>query len=159
MGLTKQGIVVQILSSLRARKEHEALCTTNDCKVVVNHLVRKYSEPLTREGGQQRRKSRAVAAGETDDTVDDHAIPVIVLVEELLDFDNKQVAVNETNLRRVEALLDDSILLVEITRGEDAQLAANGYQQRMPEGWRVQGHPYHRDPLARYRAAGIEIHT
>lgn len=159
MALTTRGIAVQILSSLQARKDHEALCTTNDCKVVVNHLVRKYSEPLTRDGDQRRLNSRAVAAGETDDTRDDHAIPVIVLVAELLSLGKEQVVVNETNLRHVEELLADSVLLVKITRGEDALLSASGYQQRMPDGWRDPAHRYYRDPLARYKAAGIEINT
>jgi hypothetical protein len=50
MPLTTRGIAVQILASLRARLEHASECTDSDCKVSVNHLIRKYTEPLQRAG-------------------------------------------------------------------------------------------------------------
>jgi hypothetical protein len=157
MPLTTRGIAAQILSSVQALKRHHQFCSTNDCKVVVNHLVRKYSEPLAREGNQRHLRSRLVGNGETDDTVEDHAIPVIVLVEKLLSLRDDQVVVSEANLQHIERQLSESLLLVEITEGEDAILSAKGFQRRMPDGWGDSAHPYYRDPLARYKAAGIEL--
>lgn len=155
MPLTTRGICVQILSSVRALREHSADCSTNDCKVVLNHLVRKFSEPLARVGRQHRLLSRRVADGETDDTVDDHAVPVIVILEELLAMDTERLTVSDQNLSRLERLLADSLTLVEITREEDLLLCAHGLQRRMPEGWRFD--QLAQDRLARYRQAGIEV--
>lgn len=80
MPLTTRGIAIQVLASLRARREYPEHCTVNDCKVVVNHLIRKFSEPLGRAGEAQVKMSAAVRAGANGNTVRDHAVPVIVLL-------------------------------------------------------------------------------
>jgi hypothetical protein len=157
MALTTQGIAIQILSSIGAYKQHGLRCTTNDCKVVINHLIRKYSEPLSREASVNRRVSIAVANGTDDDTVEDHAVPVIVLVEKLLESSEERLSVNDKNLQRVQDFLSQSLLLVEITRDEDRLLSEKGFQRRMPAGWSCHGDQLFGDPLARYRAAEIDI--
>jgi len=58
MPLTTCGISIQILASVQAQRAHAASCTTNDCKVVVNHLIRKFSEPLGRAKESEVRMSQ-----------------------------------------------------------------------------------------------------
>ena len=155
MPLTTRGICVQILASVQAHYEHGDLCTTNDCKVVLNHLVRKFSEPLSRANKQKRLTSRRVAAGETDDTVDDHAVPVMVLVEKLLELSPPKRQVNHANIDAIEQFLTSSLVIVEITRDEDLRLCSSGFQRCMPKGWELES--VVSDPLARYKAAGVEV--
>ncbi len=155
MPLTTRGICVQILASVRAHHEHGDICTTNDCKVVLNHLVRKFSEPLSRANNQRRMMSRRVADGETDDTVDDHAVPVIVLVEQLLRLPAPKRQVNDANIQAIEKFLTSSLVIVEITRAEDLLLCSHGFQRCMPKDWKLEDAAS--DPLARYKAAGVEV--
>jgi hypothetical protein len=157
MPLTTKGIAIQILSSLRAHHLHAPECTVNDCKVVVNHLVRKFSEPLGRTGEGDVRQSRMVRAGGGGIPVRDHAVPVIILLEQLLLWPVSSLEISSENVARLEKFLRDSVLLVEVTPDEDRQLCRNGYQQDMPEGWSSEGHALYRDPLARYKACGIEV--
>lgn len=157
MPLTTTGIAIQILSSLRARRAHPEQCTINDCKVVVNHLIRKFSEPLGRTGESEIRKSRAVLAGGGGNTVRDHAVPVIVLLEQLLQWPDSLLEVSPDNVARLEEFLRDSLLIVEITRDEDRTLSRRGYQRDMPEGWSTEGHALHGVALARYKECGIEV--
>lgn len=45
-GLTTDGIVCQMISALKTYKlQQYGSSTVNDCQVVLNHLIRKYSEP------------------------------------------------------------------------------------------------------------------
>jgi len=157
MALTTDGIQIQILSSIHTYRSNRDKCSTNDCKVVVSHLIRKYSEPLHRAGRVQRRASHVVMSGEIDDTIEDHAVPVIVLVEDLLGWDIDNLHSMEDGMRRLQAYLEQSLLLVEITRQEDALLSASGFQRRMPAGWSIEGDALYRNPLARYIACGISV--
>jgi hypothetical protein len=157
MPLTTTGIAIQILSSLHAHRAHSEQCTVNDCKVVVNHLIRKFSEPLGRTGEGDVRKSKAVLTGGGGNTVRDHAVPVIVLLEELLQWPQPSLEVSPDSISRLETFLRTSLLMVEITREEDRELSRGGYQRDMPEGWGIEGHPLFRDPLARYKACGIDV--
>lgn len=155
MPLTTRGISLQILASIRAHREHPADCTVNDCKVVVNHLIRKFSEP----DGAPLRLSVAVRAGANGNTVRDHAVPVIVLLEQLLTLEPDRLAPSDENIRYVEDFLRASIYVVEITDEEDLHLCTSGYQRRMPMSWSTEGHELHRQPFARYMACGIEVWT
>lgn len=76
----------------------------------------------------------------------DHAIPFKYLERGLIELDPvTPEAVAETLGRfGVTAL---------ITKEEDALLTASGYRHKMPEGWNGA------DPLARYKAVGIELVT
>jgi hypothetical protein len=157
MPLTTSGISIQILASIQAQRTHAASCTTNDCKVVVNHLIRKFSEPLGRVYESQARMSARVAAGNRGNTIRDHAVPVIVLLEELLELPAEHVEISSENVRYVDNFLRQSLLTVEITHDEDLLLSKGGFQRAMPVCWKTVGHEWYLDPLARYKECGIEV--
>lgn len=157
MPLTTTGICVQILSSVNAFREHRSICTSNDCKVVVNHLIRKFSEPLARQGLQVRRQSVVVRDVQGLKPIVDHAVPVIVLMDEMFRWDQKSLEISTENLQMLEKFLSDSLVLVEVSRDEDRVLSRNGLQREMPAEWRVVGNPLFKDPLARYKISGIEL--
>ena len=119
MPLTTRGIAIQVLASIRAHRDHAEDCTVNDCKVVVNHLIRKFSEPLGRAGEAQAKMSESVRAGASGNTVRDHAVPVIVLLEELLTLEPERLAISDENIDYVEDFLRRSLYVVEITDAED----------------------------------------
>lgn len=159
MALTTTGIAIQILSSIRAFRENPSRCTVNDCKVVVNHLIRKFSEPLGRDGEAAVKKSKSVFMDKegSSNIIREHAVPVIVLLEELLELDEKSLVASEENVEWIEKFLRESLLLVEVTREEDRQLSRKGFQRDMPDGWRDETNNLYRDPLARYKECGIEV--
>ena len=157
MPLSTHGIAIQILASIHAYHTHRDRCTTNDCKVVVSHLVRKFSEPLTRQRQQKRLLSKAVARGDADNTCQEHAVPVIVLVEKFLARKDSQLEITSKNIEEIETLLRESLLLVEVTYRENLRLSACGLQSSMPLGWSKKGSSLPIDPLARYKEAEIEI--
>lgn len=157
MPLTTTGIAIQILSSLHTRRLYPDQCTVNDCKVVVNHLIRKFSEPLGRTGESSIRQSAMVKAGEVGNTVRDHAVPVTVLVEQLLQWPHPILEISQENIEHLEQYLRDSLLIVEVTSEEDRVLSGRGFQRRMPEGWTSEGHELYRNPLARYIVCDIDI--
>jgi hypothetical protein len=157
MPLTTAGIAIQILASIRAQRLNSTICTKNDCKVVVNHLIRKFSEPLGRANQSEVRVSKKAAAGGDVTTIRDHAVPVIVLLDELLDWPDSHIEVTPENASRVEDFLRRSLLIVEITRDEDLRLSNRGYQRCMPKCWSDRTHHRYRDPLARYLECGIEV--
>jgi hypothetical protein len=124
---------------------------------VVNHLIRKFSEPLGRAKESEVRMSAKVAAGSGGNTIADHAVPVIVLLEELLDMPDEHIGISPENMQRVESFLRKSLLIVEVTRDEDLLLSKRGYQRAMPICWKTVGHEWYRDPLARYKECAIEV--
>ncbi len=157
MPLTLQGIAVQILGSIRTHRDYPSLSSINDCKVVVNHLIRKFSEPLSRNSRQKHLCSSKAASTEGGGKLKDHAVPVIIILEQLLQLPDDKLAINESNIRDVMEFLGRSLMLVEITRDEDALLNSMGLTQRMPATWSTPGHEHFGDALARYKVAGIEI--
>ncbi len=74
----------------------------------------------------------------------DHAIPFSYLQAELL-------SLSDVTVDSVEATLRKFSTIVLITKEEDDRLRKAGYGHKMPEDWDGI------DPLARYRAAGIEL--
>ncbi|MBS0309427.1 MAG: hypothetical protein JSS58_10725 [Proteobacteria bacterium] len=157
MPLTTTGIAIQILSSLHTRKKFPNDCSVNDCKVVVNHLIRKFSEPLNRNGESAVMQSKEVLKNTASHTVRDHAVPVIVLLEQLLAWPEENLEIKSDNWKRVEEFLKKSLLIVEVTREEDRTLTKNGFQREMPEEWSNENNCLHLDPLARYKKSKIEI--
>ena len=153
MPLTTTGISVQILSSLNALRLYPTQCTINDCKVVVNHLIRKFSEPY----GTPVKQSYTVIRGAGGNTVRDHAVPVIVLVDQLLAWNDSQLEVNSTNITTLISFLIQSLLIVEITQDEDLILSQKGFQRAMPPAWSNPTNPLYRNPLARYVVSGIAV--
>lgn len=152
MALSMNGICVQILSSLAAYRTHGQYCTENDCKVVLNHLTRKFSEPLTRAGNQQYFHSTDTL-GYTGKVVIDHVIPIREIMIRL--FQIEDIDVTNTNVDLLSDMLQQSLILCQITTEEQEQLNENGFQQNMPLGWGVAGHEYERNIWARYQATGI----
>lgn len=74
----------------------------------------------------------------------DHAVPFRYLQEDLLQL-------SDPTAESVNAILSRSIGAVLITEEEDKRLSGAGYKESMPADWdRV-------DPLARYKAVGIEL--
>ncbi|WP_041713489.1 hypothetical protein [Paraglaciecola sp. T6c] len=63
MALSTDGISHQIVSSLMTYRK-DKFGTVNDCKVVLNHLIRKFSEPLAKEGLQQFYRSKNITEAE-----------------------------------------------------------------------------------------------
>jgi hypothetical protein len=74
----------------------------------------------------------------------DHAIPFKLLVEELLNL-------TDVSGIQVTSALDRFGTIVLITKEEENRLNTEGLAHQMPEGWDGI------DPLARYKAVGIEI--
>lgn len=74
----------------------------------------------------------------------DHAIPYCYELEALMEM-------TEVTPETVRPVLEKYDVCVIITASEDARLTAAGLQHKMPNDWDEI------DPLARYKAAGIEI--
>jgi hypothetical protein len=108
-------------------------------------------------GESNVRQSKKVLAGAGGDTVRDHAVPVIVLLEQLLQWSDSFLEVSAENVARLEKYLRDSLLIVEVTREEDRILSQRGFQRDMPESWATEGHVLYRDPLARYKECRIDV--
>lgn len=157
MPLTTKGISLQIISSIRALRDHPENCSENDCKLVVNHLIRKFSEPAKKTGQAKVRLSAKVHAGGCRQIIKDHAVPVIVLLNNLLTWADKDLIINNLNISRVEDFLIESLLLVAIDCEEDLLLSNSGFQRAMPPCWSDKSHIWYRDPLARYRQCLIDI--
>ncbi len=74
----------------------------------------------------------------------DHAVPLRYLQEQLL-------SLSSVTVRSVRRVLDKYGIVVLITKDDDRRLSKAGLRSRMPEDWDG------RDPLARYKAAGLEL--
>jgi hypothetical protein len=74
----------------------------------------------------------------------DHAVPFRILQRELL-------SLTDVTLITVRRVLDKYGALALITKKEESQLNKSGYRSKMPDDWDGV------DPLARYKAVGIEI--
>jgi hypothetical protein len=78
------------------------------------------------------------------DVVYDHAVPFKYLQSALMEL-------SEVTIESVRGVLHRYDVNVIITKEEDCRLTKAGYRFKMPESWD------HIDPLARYKAVGIEI--
>ena len=82
-GLTTDGIVCQMISALKTYKlQQYGSSTVNDCQVVLNHLIRKYSEPLKRDKKQiiyYSKGSKSLKHGEKK--IREHVIPVKTIMQ------------------------------------------------------------------------------
>ena len=150
MALTTKGISYQIVSAISTYK-NDGLGTVNDCKVVINHLIRKYSEPLGKEGNQKVYRSSELR--DQDKVIKDHLIPVKEIMHHLLeecDISDKRLFSEHVN-----SFLTKSLMLVLITKEEDLLLSSNGYQQKMPVEYRDPNSKLYGDIWSRYKCAGI----
>lgn len=150
MGLTTTGISHQIVSAIKTYKD-DGLGTINDCKVVINHLIRKYNEPLEREGRQEVYRSSELIGQEQ--MIKEHLIPVKEIMRHLLEdcdtSDGKAFA------EYVNSYLCKSLILVLITKDEDLLLSSSGYQQKMPHEYTDPTNELYGDIWSRYKCAGI----
>jgi hypothetical protein len=159
MALTTRGIAIQLLGSLRTHSEHKHLCSDNDCIVTASHLIRKYSDPLFRDFKIGRISSVSFDNGYEGKPILDHAIPVILLVKELMERSCGEVKIDANSIQDIETYLRDRLLLVKITKEEDQLLSSKGFQRKMPESWVDPKSEYFGDKLARYKVAGIALST
>lgn len=154
MPLTTTGICIQILSSISTYRRERDRCSENDCKVVLNVLIRKFSEPLAKQGRQRVYVSPS-AKTYVGKTFKDHVFPVGEIMSQLLALPDDALAPTDANVARLDAMLADMLVLVTITDIENAALNAAGCQRRMPKAWSDPGHQHFQDPWARYKAVGI----
>ncbi|MGO4575005.1 hypothetical protein AB4Z48_03035 [Cupriavidus sp. 2TAF22] len=156
MPLTTKGICAQILGSLSTFRMHPLVQEDSDCKVVVNHLLRKYSEPAYRNS--KKFCSTKIQQDPFQPSLYDHAVPVNVIMNWLLDIEEKSnLAVTPENIDGLAKVLKDNLFLVRITKEEDATLTDLDLRDRMPTGnWEPSRDASHL-PRDRYTAAGIDI--
>jgi len=150
MALTTDGISHQIVSSLVTYKV-DKLGTLNDCKVVMNHLIRKFSEPLSKEELQQTYYSKELRK----DTgfVKEHLVPVNEIMCYLLQidlYDPKNIIA-----KNVKKYLSNALILVYITKDEDNILNSCGFQRKMPQEYFDKQSNLFNDTWARYKRSGI----
>lgn len=154
MPLTTTGICIQILSSISTYRRERDRCSENDCKVVLNLLIRKFSEPLAKQG-RQRAYISPRAKTYTGRTFKDHVFPVGEIMSQLLALPDDALVPTDANVAKLDGLLAEMLILVTITDAENAALNAAGCQRRMPKAWSDHGHEHYQHPWARYRAIGI----
>lgn len=152
-GLTTEGIIYQMISALRTHKELER-GTVNDCQVVLNHLIRKYSEPLKRDKKQIIYYSeglKRLKPGEKK--IREHVIPVKTIMQYLL---NLNLEIGDKNLKNtIEKYLNENLIIVYLTHDEDKMLTRIGIKDSMPQEYSNQNSEYYQDKWARYKVAGI----
>jgi len=145
MGLTTKGICTQIIGSIGIFRAHPEMQSENDCLVVLNHLIRKFSEPAMKEG--LMKPVRSVRVTGDCKFKREHVVPVKVVMNKLLHWPD--TTISAANVNKLEQFLLDQLLVVHITPEEDACLNRAGFQQKMPSDWDGV------DRFARYKAAGI----
>ena len=150
MPLSTEGVAHQIASALRTYKI-DKLGTVNDCKVVINHLIRCFSEPLTKEGLQKQYYSKKITRDTI--TIREHVLPVKEIMNYFLELDLKHTELDLAIL--IQEYLIASLIIVDITKEEDSLLNECGYQQKMPEKYYDNTNLLYKDIWARYKCANI----
>ena len=153
MSLSQPGIGVQILSSLATHRAHRGTyCTENDCIVVLNRLLRAFTEVpggRRRQAGFRSRRLDNYAGRPTND----HVVPIREIITRLFHLDS--VEIHRANIDALVHMLRESLVICSITSDENTKLTSAGLRQYMPFGWGVPGHPYENDAWARYKHVGI----
>lgn len=149
MPLSTQGISHQIVSALKTFKL-EKLGTESDCKVVINLLIRKFSEPLVKEGKQKEYSSKKLSSD--NKRIKEHLLPVNEIMKylfsiELNDKDDLALIIHNYLL--------EAIVIVNITESEDYELNKHKCQRRMPDGFSDSNSDLFKDIWARYKCADI----
>lgn len=152
MALSTEGISHQIVSSIQTYRV-DKLGTENDCKVVLNHLVRKFSEPLEKEGKQKKYYSQLVDANSS--VRKEHLIPVKEIMRNLLALNG--ISDRYALAKQIHSYLVEALIIVFITDEEDAKLNACGYQQAMPKEYFDKTSPLFNDVWSRYKRSGIYL--
>lgn len=156
MPLTTKGICAQILGSLSTYLNYRDDQDISDCKVVINHLLRKFSEPAYRT--DRKFCSTQIRQDPFQVAVYDHAVPVNVIMNWLLRIDNaRSLDVNAVNIAGLERVLKANLFLVRITKEQDDSLTELDLRDRMPtDNWSPSLDGFHL-PWDRYEALGIDI--
>lgn len=147
-GLTTDGIVCQMISALKTYKlQQYGSSTVNDCQVVLNHLIRKYSEPSK----TKIYDSKELNPGQRN--VREHAIPVKVIMQYLLGL---SITISDEDLKEtIKEYLNKNLIIVRLTPAEDKLLTKAGVSDSMPQGYSDPTHEYDQDIWSRYKLAGI----
>lgn len=150
-GLTTDGIVCQMISALKTYKlQQYGSSTVNDCQVVLNHLIRKYSEP-SKTKIYDSKASKELNPGQRK--VREHAIPVKVIMQYLLSL--KITQSDEILKKTIKEYLNENLIIVHLTPAEDQLLNRAGVSDSMPQGYSDPTHEYYQDIWSRYKLAGI----
>lgn len=113
MALSTDGISHQIVSSLMTYRK-DKFGTVNDCKVAINHLIRKFSEPLAKEGLQQFYRSKNIT--ENSSVIKEHLLPVNEIMNHLLSLN---LDISKTDLaKEISQYLTKSLVIVFITEAK-----------------------------------------
>lgn len=88
--------------------------------------------------------------GRKGDVVYDHAVPLRLVVDDLL-------ATDLDDLGGIKRILDEKLHIRLISQEEDTRLREAGLRQTMPTEYDDPGSRYYGDPLARYRKVGIDL--
>lgn len=158
MPITTTGIVYQLLGSLTTFRSYPGQ-TVNDCKVVINRLLRAFDEPLRK--ARLPYESVAWQDGPRQETVEDHVVPVKVIMDWLLAQSQtiQNVAVTANNVSSIEQMLRNNLVITKLTPDEDKSLRDLRLHDRMPtEDW-VPSQTLITPPFARYEAAEIQIRS
>ena len=152
MPLTTIGIAHQIVSSVKTYKV-EKLGSVNDCKLVVNHLIRKFSEPLSKS--DKHKVYRSKSAFHPEKTLKEHLLPVNEIMNHLIEMDFTR---NHLELAlEIERYLTEALVIVVITDRENQKLNACGLQKNMPLSYRDPKSTLYADPWARYKHVEIYL--
>ncbi len=151
MALSTTGIAHQIASSIYTYK-HKELGTINDCKVAINLLIRKFDEPLEKEGKKHFFRSKKLAEDEKGKR--EHIVPVNVIMNHLLE--NEKSLFPDEFAEYIEFYLTDVLReMALITKEENSILSKNGFNEEMPIEYFDPSHKLFRDVWARYICADI----
>lgn len=151
MALSMQGISAMILSSLNTYRNTD-YCTINDCKLVLNNLIRNFRTPLRKE--KRHREFWSINAFNKDiKYIKDHAIPVMVLMDKLFAWDN--IEMNADNIKSISDFLEFNLVIVKITEEEDHILNSSGFQRKMPSEYFDRASELYNDLWARYKVTEL----
>jgi len=152
MALSTTGIAHQILSALITYQNNYG--TINDCKVVLNHLIRKFSEPLKKENRQKSYNSKMLKS--SSKVVEEHLVPVNIIMNYFLELNSEiKLNHNKETVERIEDYLEETLTIVFITKKEDMQLNKVGLQKQMPSEYYEVDNILFNDKWARYIKADI----
>ena len=150
MGLSTEGISHQIASSLITFKIKK-LGTINDCKVVINHLIRKFGEPLEKEGLQKTYYSKNISSNTK--IIKDHLFPVNKIMDHFLALELSNPLLELS--KDIKKYLYQNLIIVHLTEAEHAILNSKGYQKNMPDEYDDPDSKFYNDIWARYKCSEI----
>ena len=151
MALSTEGISHQIVSALITYKI-DKFGTENDCKLVINNLIRAFSSPYIKDKSLKTYYSKNINNGAK--IIKEHLLPVKEIMNYFLnlqlDTSNKKALAES-----IHTYLTEVLVIVHITKEEDAALNKSGYQRKMPEDYFDSNSSLYKDIWARYKSSNI----